>query len=646
MSTPAGTYRVQVRPKFGFAMAGELAGYLADLGVTHLYSAPMLQAAPGSEHNYDVVDPARANDQLGGDAGRRELVAALRAKGLGLVADIVPNHLGVADAAANPYWWDVLAHGRESRYASWFDIDWSRGRLLLPVLGDDPEALRLDGGELRYHEHRFPIAPGTGGGTVAEVHAGQHYELVNWRRAATDLNYRRFFAVSTLAGLRVEDPAVFGATHAEVLRWYADGDLDGIRVDHPDGLRDPTGYLRRLREAAPGAWLVVEKIVEPGEELPPWPIEGTTGYEALREVCGLFVDPVAEPAFTALDTELTGVKTEYADLLFTCKRDVATGMMRAELSRLGRLAEGIPDAEDALADLAACFPVYRSYLPEYVTERLDEALAAARRRSPGRDFGPLAERLRDAGDELAIRFQQFTGAVMAKGVEDTAFYRWTRFVALNEVGGDPSRFGVTPGEFHAAAADRQDRWPAMMTTLSTHDTKRGEDVRARLAVLSELPSDWADLVRRLSSAAPLPDGSLAHLLWQTVVGAWPIERDRLHAYLEKAAREARTATGWDDPDTAFEDAMHAVADRCYDDPVVAAEVAGFAARITPYGWSNSLGQKLLQLAGPGVPDIYQGTELWENSLVDPDNRRDVDFGARRSALAALDSGLPPVDASG
>ncbi|MDQ1653054.1 MAG: (1-_4)-alpha-D-glucan 1-alpha-D-glucosylmutase [Cryptosporangiaceae bacterium] len=646
MSTPAGTYRVQVRPKFGFAMAGELAGYLADLGVTHLYSAPMLQAAPGSEHNYDVVDPARANDQLGGDAGRRELVAALRAKGLGLVADIVPNHLGVADAAANPYWWDVLAHGRESRYASWFDVDWSRGRLLLPVLGDDPEALRLDGRELRYHEHRFPIAPGTGEGTAAEVHARQHYQLVNWRRAATDLNYRRFFAVSTLAGLRIEDPAVFDATHAEVLRWYADGDLDGIRVDHPDGLRDPTGYLRRLREAAPGAWLVAEKIVEPGEELPPWPIEGTTGYEALREVCGLFVDPAAEPAFTALDIELTGVKTEYADLLFTCKRDVATGMMRAELSRLGRLADGIPDAEDALADLAACFPVYRSYLPEYGSERLREALRAARRRSPGYDFGPVAKRLRDSGDELAIRFQQFTGAVMAKGVEDTAFYRWTRFVALNEVGGDPSRFGVTPGEFHAAAGLRQDRWPAMMTTLSTHDTKRGEDVRARLAVLSELPSDWADLVRRLTAAAPLSDGSLAHLLWQTAVGAWPIERDRLHAYLEKAAREARTATGWDDPDTAFEEAMHAVADRCYDDPAVAAEVAGFAARITPYGWSNSLGQKLVQLAGPGVPDVYQGTELWENSLVDPDNRRDVDFGARRSALAALDSGLPPVDPSG
>jgi (1->4)-alpha-D-glucan 1-alpha-D-glucosylmutase len=553
----------------------------------------------------------------------------------------------VADAAANPYWWDVLAHGRESRYASWFDIDWSRGRLLLSVLGDDPEALEVRDGELRYHEHRFPIAPGTAQGTAAEVHARQHYELANWRRAATDLNYRRFFAVSTLAGVRVEDPAVFGATHGEVLRWYADGDLDGIRVDHPDGLRDPSGYLRRLREAAPSAWLVVEKIVEPGEDLPPWPIEGTTGYEALREVCGLFVDPAGEPAFTALDTELTGVKTEYADLLFACKRDVATGMMRSELSRLGRLAEGIPDAEEALADLAACFGVYRSYLPDYGSEHLDEALAAARRRSPGRDFGPLGARLRDAGDELAIRFQQFTGAVMAKGVEDTAFYRWTRFVALNEVGGDPSRFGVAPGEFHAAAAIRQRRWPATMTTLSTHDTKRGEDVRARLAVLSELPSEWAAAVRRLTAAAPLPDGSVAHLLWQTAVGAWPIERDRLHAYLEKAAREARTATGWDEPDSAFEDAMHAVADRCYDDPVVAAEVARFAARITPYGWSNSLGQKLLQLAGPGIPDVYQGTELWDNSLVDPDNRRDVDFGARHALLAGLGSGeLPGTDESG
>jgi (1->4)-alpha-D-glucan 1-alpha-D-glucosylmutase len=646
VTAPSGTYRVQVRPAFGFAATGELAGYLRSLGVSHLYSAPMLQAAPGSEHNYDVVDPGRPNSQLGGEEGRRELVAALRAHGLGLVADIVPNHLGVADAATNPAWWDLLTYGEQSRYASWFDIDWSPGRLLLPVLGDDAGAVRIEDGELRYHEHRFPIAPGTGEGTAAEVHERQHYELVSWRRAAADLNYRRFFAVSTLAGLRVEDPDVFAATHAELLRWHAAGELDGIRVDHPDGLRDPAGYLQRLRDSAAGAWLVVEKIVEPGEELPHWPVDGTTGYEALREIGGLFVDPDAEAAFTALDAELTGVKTDWAELAFACKRDVATGMMRSELRRLAQLAPEITDAEDALADVAACFPVYRSYLPLDGAEHLDHALAAARRRSPGRPFDAL-RRLYDAGDELAIRFQQFTGAVMAKGVEDTAFYRWTRFLAVNEVGGDPSRFGVRPAEYHAAAIHRQERWPNAMTTLSTHDTKRGEDVRARLAVLSELPSEWTGFVRRVAEAAPIPDGSIAHLVWQSAVGAWPIERERLHAYLEKAAREARTSTSWDDPDEGFEAAMHAAADLAYDDPLVAGEVAGFAARITPFGWSNSLGQKLVQLAGPGVPDVYQGCELWENSLVDPDNRRPVDFASRQAMLAALDAGeLPEIDASG
>ncbi|MFG3417478.1 malto-oligosyltrehalose synthase [Micromonospora sp. NPDC048063] len=647
------TYRVQVRPGFDLDATAGLADYLADLGVTHLYSAPLLTATPGSAHGYDVVDHRAVNPELGGEAGRRRLLRALRAAGLGLVVDIVPNHAGVAVPAANPAWWDVLRRGRESAYAGWFDIDCDAGRLLLPVLADAPDALddlKLADGELRYHEHRFPVVEGTGDGSVREVHDRQHYELVSWRRGDAELTYRRFFAVSDLAGLRVEDPAVFAATHELVLRWVSAGEVDGIRVDHPDGLRDPAGYLARLRAAAPAAWLVVEKILEYGEELPSWPVDGTTGYDALAAVCGLFVDPDAEADFTALDTRLTGRRTSWEDLTHDTKLAAATRLLSAELTRLAALAPDVDReaARAALAELAAAFPVYRGYPPEGA-RHLAAARAEAGRRRPdlAGALDAVTRRLRDPDDELARRFPQFTGAVMAKGVEDTAFYRWSRFVARNEVGGSPAHFGTPPAEFHRFAAARQVRWPASMTTLSTHDTKRSEDVRARLAVLSELPGRWADLVARWTARAPLPDPAFAHLLWQTAVGAWPIGRERLHAYAEKAAREASVSTSWADPDPVFERAMHAVVDTMYDDPELHAELTAFAAEITPAGWSNSLGQKLVQLAMPGVPDTYQGTELWDNSLVDPDNRRPVDFAVRRQLLADLDGGpLPPVDAGG
>ncbi|MEU9827415.1 malto-oligosyltrehalose synthase [Micromonospora chersina] len=645
------TYRVQVRPGFDLDATAGLAGYLADLGVTHLYSAPLLTATPGSQHGYDVVDHRAVNPELGGEGGRQRLVRALRAAGLGLVVDIVPNHAGVARPAANPAWWDVLRRGRASAYADWFDIDWDRGRLLLPVLADTPDALddlKVVDGELRYHEHRFPIADGTGDGTPREVHDRQHYELVSWRRGDTELTYRRFFAVSDLAGLRVEDPEVFRATHAETLRWAAAGDLAGIRVDHPDGLRDPAGYLARLRAAAPGAWLVVEKILEYGEELPDWPVDGTTGYDALAATCGLFVDPDAEADFTALDGRLTGRHTSWEDLTHDTKLAAATRLLAAELSRLAALVPELPaeQVRPALAELAACFPVYRGYPPEGA-RHLAAARAEAGRRRPDLTavLDAVTARLRDPDHELAARFPQLSGAVMAKGVEDTAYYRWSRFVALNEVGGSPAHFGVPPAEFHRFAAARQVRWPASMTTLSTHDTKRGEDVRARLAVLSELPGRWAERVADWMSRAPLADPAFAHLLWQTAVGAWPIERDRLHGYAEKAAREASASTSWADPDPAFEHELHALVDRMYDDPELHAQLTAFAEEITPAGWSNSLGQKLVQLAMPGVPDTYQGTELWENSLVDPDNRRPVDFAVRRDLLARLDAGWRPAVAA-
>jgi (1->4)-alpha-D-glucan 1-alpha-D-glucosylmutase len=339
---------------------------------------------------------------------------------------------------------------------------------------------------------------------------------------------------------------------------------------------------------------------------------------------------------------------DWPEIAHRAKHEAAARLLAAELRRLARLAPGIPNAADGLAEVAANFPVYRTYLPDG-GHHLRSALDAATRRRPDltATIAELAARLSDPDDELAIRFQQYTGPVLAKGVEDTAFYRYPRFTALNEVGGDPSRFGVPVGDFHAACEARQARWPAGMTTLSTHDTKRSEDVRARLAVLAEVPDDWAAATRRWTGRAPLPDPDLAELLWQATVGAWPIDRDRLLGYALKAAREASTSTSWADPDPAFEAALRAMVDAISDDPELRADIAAFAARITPDGWSNSLGQKLVQLTMPGVPDVYQGTELWDHSLVDPDNRRPVDFSARREMLARLDAGwYPPVDASG
>ncbi|GID92734.1 malto-oligosyltrehalose synthase [Amorphoplanes digitatis] len=652
---PSATYRVQVHPGFPLKDTAELVDYLADLGVSHLYTAPLLTAVPGSGHGYDVVDHGQVSPALGGEQGRLALKAALDAAGLGLVIDIVPNHAGVAMPAANPTWWEVLRDGRSSAYAKFYDIDWSRGRLLLPVLADEPDALEKltiedsgQGRELRYFDRRFPIADGTGEGTPREVHDRQHYELVAWTRGDSELGYRRFFSIVDLAGLRVEDPEVFEATHREILRWYAEGGVQGIRVDHPDGLRDPGGYLHRLREAAPDAWIVIEKILEPGEKLPRWPVAGTTGYDALAEVCGVFVDPGTEAFFDTLDHHLIGGETSWQDLVHRTKLHVATVQLAAELARMCRLVPEIAAAPRALAELAACFPVYRSYLPTG-TRHLAEARSEAGRRQPALIgvLDQLTARLRDPDDELAVRFQQYTGAVMAKGVEDTAFYRWTRFTARNEVGGDPSKFSVHPDGFHDHAQERQQWWPTGMTTLSTHDTKRSEDVRARLAVLSELPGDWTEVVRRWVRTAPLPDPALAHLIWQAAVGAWPIERDRLQAYALKAARESGAVTTWRRPDEKFETALREMVDRIYDDPALHGEVADFAASITPPGWSNSLGQKLVQLAMPGVPDTYQGTELWDFSLVDPDNRRPVDFGLRRELLGRVDDGWqPPIDATG
>ncbi|WP_017625415.1 malto-oligosyltrehalose synthase [Nocardiopsis chromatogenes] len=672
-TAPSSTYRLQMRPAGGLRGAADTAPYLHRLGVGALYTAPLLAAA-GSTHGYDWTDPRRVCPDLGGEEARSALAARLRALGLGLVVDIVPNHMSVAVPEANAWWWEVLRDGPGAGHARCFDIDWRSGPLELPVLPDDGDGgaaaldrLELRDGALELDGRRYPVAPGTAPegdrSDPARVHTAQHYRLVSWRRSREAMSYRRFFDVSDLAALRVEDPWVFERVHREVLRWAEEGEVTGLRVDHPDGLAAPGGYLRRLR-ARYGGWIAVEKILAPGEDPPQtWPVEGTTGYDALREVCGVFVDPEGEGPLTRLAEE-TGAPGDPGPVEVECKRRAATEVLAAETRRIAAVVaradrNGAPDGPAApapppatlraVAELLAAFPVYRTYLPEG-QGRWAEAVRRARERAP--DAAAEVDRIdgivrADPRGEAAVRIQQTSGMVMAKGVEDTAFYRATRFIALNEVGGDPSEFGVSVEAFHAAQARREASRPHAMTTLSTHDTKRSEDVRARLAVIAEVPGAFADLVREGTARCGLSEPSLNLLAWQTLVGAWPISAARLSGHLLKAAREAKLATSWTDPDPAFEEEVRAWPERVMSDGRIACAVEGFVARIRAHGWSNALGQKLVQLLMPGVPDVYQGTELWDMSLVDPDNRRPVDFTAREVVLERLESGRrPPVDASG
>lgn len=677
---PSSTYRLQVRASFDLDAAAAVTGYLRDLGVGWAYLSPILQAAGGSDHGYDVVDPTRVDDARGGADGLARFSAAAHDAGLGVLVDIVPNHQGVADPRENPWWWDVLAHGEVSEHAASFDIDWAfgDGTVRLPVLGAELDDVLAAGelevaprvgddeyGTARYYDLVLPLAPGTeplhattDAAAVRDVLARQHWELVFWRRAEELLNYRRFFTVTSLAGVRVEDPAVFAASHVEVARWFDGGLVDGLRIDHPDGLADPGAYLDDLRTLTGGAYTVVEKILEPGEELPGWwATDGTTGYDALGEIERVLVDPAGEAPLTDLDTALRGAPAPYADMIAGTKREVADTAQAAEIGRVMRcLPEdargafaGDDELRDALAALLAAFDVYRAYLPAG-TEHVQAAATAAYRRRPDL-MGPLATLARlasEPGTEFSRRFMQTTGPVMAKGVEDRAFYRYTRLTSLTEVGGDPSHFALPVAGLHDGFARRQASWPHALTALTTHDTKRSEDVRARLDALAEVPERWSDVLGRLRDVAATGDGALDALLWQAVVGAWSDDEalgDRLHAYAEKAAREAGTITSWADPDDAAEGRVHALVDAALGQarPLV----ADFVAAIADAGWSNSLSAKLLQIAGPGVPDVYQGTELWDLSLVDPDNRRAVDYDERRGLLARIDEGwMPPVDASG
>jgi len=652
---PRSTYRLQITQDWDLQDAAALVPYLQDLGIDWVYLSPVLAAEPGSEHGYDVVDHGKVDDSRGGDHALAGVARAAHGAGLGVLVDIVPNHVGVASPELAVWWWDVLRRGRDSEHAVAFDIDWSisGGKIRLPILGDgvdELDALQIVDDELRYYEHRLPIADGTGGGSAREVLARQHYELMNYRRADAELNYRRFFAITTLAGIRVEVPKVFRESHQEIKRWTDRGWVDGLRIDHPDGLADPGGYLADLAELIDHRYVVVEKIIEGDETLPAdWACAGTTGYEALAALDRLFTDPAGESVLDDLDTELRGgLRVDWAAMTRATKRAVADGILRSEVLRLARLAPDVDDAEDAIAELLSSFAVYRTYLPQgadYLAEAA--ATACANRPEIAGAIREITRRLGDVDTELAVRFQQTSGMVMAKGVEDCAFYRWTRLTSLTEVGGEPAQFSLDPQALHRIQLDRLQRTPATLTALSTHDTKRSEDVRARISVISEVAQDWAAAVRRWNRLAPLSDGPLANLIWQATVGAWPIERDRLHAYAEKAAREAGVSTTWIDSDGAFEERMHALVDAVYDDAVLAADIAATADRLCPFGWSNSLSAKLIQLTGAGVPDVYQGTELWDLSLVDPDNRRPVDYRRRAELLAGIDAGtLPEIDDEG
>lgn len=665
---PTATYRVQLQPGFPFAAAEEIVPYAASLGVSHLHLSPVLEAVPGSPHGYDVTDHGRVRAELGGEEGLRRLAGTARAHGLGLVADIVPHHMAVpARTDLNAPLWEVLREGPASPFARWFDIDWEAGggQVLLPVLAgplaEELPSLSVSNRALCYGEHRFPLRAGTAGLPLPALLREQHYRLAWWRLARTELNYRRFFAISELIGLRVEDPEVFEATHATVLRLLADGVLAGLRVDHPDGLADPGGYLARLRERAGGeAWIVVEKILGAGEQLPaPWPVAGTTGYDALRHLDGVFPDPrgceeltESYRAFTGAPPDLGG---DWGATLRRAAYKTLSHELAAEFGRLARAAERVcrTDPElrlrdhapwalrTALTELLVRLPVYRPYVSETgPTSPVDEALLVTAADSARAAFAVEAEaaavrtardlvlgRFGEGGDltDVRVRFAQVAAALRAKAVEDTACYRYTPLLATAEVGGDPGRPALPPEAFHAYCARIQRDWPLTGTVLSTHDTKRSGDVRAALAALTEHPRGWAELVLRLTeetarAGVRAPDPHLAWTAWQTAFALGVPDRERMLAAMLKSVREAGLHTSWTEPDAAYEAAVErfVLAGPCGPPPCALTE---FAHELAPQVRANTLGAALLHLTMPGVPDVYRGSEREYLALVDPDNRR-------------------------
>ncbi len=763
--TPGSTYRLQLHKGFTFDDAAAVADYIKALGITHIYSSPYLQAAPGSMHGYDVVDHRQVNSELGGAEGHERFCKRLGDVGLGQILDIVPNHMSLGEE--NRYWWDVLENGTSSRYASFFDIDWNspeerlRDKVLVPILGDQYGRV-LEAGNIKLVRsgstflveaagQKLPVSPpslplvltkaasyarndtlsflaasygrlpapdmtdrrtvlarhrdkvvldalsarlcaeedavcSAIDRAVAELNANadaldellnqQNYRLAYWKTADQQLGYRRFFDVNTLIGLRMEREYVFDETHALVVRWLKQGVLDGVRVDHPDGLRDPKQYFERLRDRAPEAWVAGEKILARGEFLrDEWPIQGTSGYDFLNMVSGLFIDPAGLQRLGTLYCEFTSDSSNFAGMAHDKKLNVEQEGLGSDVNRLTNLfveiCEGNRQQRDftraevrrAIREVAACFSIYRTYVVPERNEITDEdrafiskATDAAKHIRTDID-GVLFDFMRDVlnltitgnkESEFVLRFQQFTSPVMAKGVEDTAFYCFNRLTSLNEVGGDPNINGVSVAEFHGYNERIQQTHPNTLLTLSTHDTKRSDDVRARLQVLSEVPEEFSEQVIAWSSQnakyiqGEWPDKGTEWFLYQTLLGAWPISAERLKAYMLKATREAKQHTSWTTNNKDYEDGVCFFIDSIFSDSMFCSSVNAFLERIVHAGRINSLGQTLLKHTAPGIPDMYQGGEIWDLSLVDPDNRRPVDYGERRKLLNELSDLSPAV----
>ncbi len=780
------TLRLQFHRDFTLDDATALVDYFAALGISHLYASPLLTARPGSMHGYDVIDPTRINPELGGEAALRRLVEALRARGMGLILDIVSNHMAVG-GAGNPWWLDVLEWGKRSPYAQFYDIEWNspdpllEGQLLVPFLGSDyGEALQQGNVVLRldvengalyaeHYEHRFPLTPPSYGevlrqtehpqlralaqhfdalktepapyltaqrlradlaqqledadtrqqleqalsrydATNAEgfqrLHAlleRQHYRLASWRTAADDINWRRFFDINELGGLRVERPVVFEQTHAKVFQLLADGLVDGLRIDHIDGLADPRGYCRRLRRRVdrlnaarpPEAVqdhvpIYVEKILAAGEHLhDDWGVDGTTGYEFMNQVSLLQHDPAGQAPLCALWSDTSGRPADFLEEARQARQLVLTGPLAGDFEAVAQallqVARGDVMTRDitlgqirrALLELIVHFPVYRTYIAAPGRRAADEpffqqALEGART-TLGESDWPLLEHLQRwlGGESLrhlppgpqrklrryvCARFQQLTSPAAAKAVEDTACYRSAVLLSRNDVGFDPQRFSASPADFHAECMQRAEHLPHNLLTTATHDHKRGEDTRARIAVLSERAHWFAGKVQEWRALAaellqPLDDGLAPSpadelLLFQTLLGSWPLElraddREGLGGYCErilqwqrKAVREAKLRSTWAAPNEAYEGACQQYVERLLlgDDARLRQAIAAAALELAPAGALNSLAQTLLRMTTPGVPDLYQGADYWDFSLVDPDNRRPVDFAARRASF--------------
>jgi (1->4)-alpha-D-glucan 1-alpha-D-glucosylmutase len=670
---PVATYRVQFNRDFQLEDARAIVDYLHELGITDLYASPILKARPGSAHGYDVTDPSTVNPEIGDTEELHRLSSALQSHNMGLILDIVPNHM--AASLDNPWWFDVLEKGEESPYASFFDVNWEMKKVLLPILrrpyGETLEnhelVLATENGKqvVQYYEQRLPLAAGAENfraEAIDQVLSRQHYRLAFWRRAADSINYRRFFDVSDLVGLRVDRDEVFRATHEFPLELLKQGTITGLRIDHVDGLLDPKGYLDRL----PETYVVIEKILGGDEKIPAdWRTNGTTGYDFLNFLNGAFVDVEGYRRLTGMYADLTGLTKSRAKIFRERKRQVMAqlfaGEVNALMHRLSELAVedryardlATADLREALVSVTARLPVYRTYIRDFHVEPSDrayiESAVVAAGRGTAYDFvrrvllvepAWYLQNRKQTYLDFVMQWQQLTGPVMAKGLEDTTFYVHNPLLSVNEVGSDANSpevfFG--PEEFHRRNQRRRKHSPHTMNASSTHDTKRSEDIRARINVLSELPDEWLRHLKRWIRWNPsetAPDGNEQILIYQTMLGAWPVEMERLKPYITKALREGRTNTSWIDVNAEYEKRVFTFIESLYSSPEFLRDLSLFHRKIAWFGALSSLSQVVLKIASPGVPDFYRGVETWDLSLADPDNRRPVDFPARIAALGQL-----------